>query len=112
MKVFFRNIHLYLSLAAGIVILIACFTGAILVFEKELQETFSPERYFAKPAGQRLSSDVLIANVKAEYPEGKIGSLKSYTDPNRTVEISVSIPEAPKAESLAKPATEAKTGKE
>jgi len=112
MKVFFRNIHLYLSLAAGIVILIACFTGAILVFEKELQETFSPDRYFAKPEGQRLSSDEMILRVKAEYPDVKISSLKAYTDPNRTVEIGVTSPEAPKGESSGKPATEAKAGKE
>ena len=112
MKVFFRSIHLYLSLAAGAVILIACFTGAILVFEKELQETFNPDRYFAEPTGQRLSPDELISNVKVEYPELKITAFKAYTDPNRTVEINVSSPEAPKEEPKTKPAAQANGGKE
>ena len=89
MKIFFRNIHLYLSLAAGLVILIACFTGAILVFEKELQETFSPQRYFAESKGQRISPDVLIKNFKAQYPDIKVNGIKTYTDQSRTVELSV-----------------------
>ena len=44
MKIFFRRIHLYLSLAAGLVILIACLTGAILVFEKEAQMALHRDR--------------------------------------------------------------------
>lgn len=36
MKKFFRHIHLWLSVPAGILIVIICFTGAILVFKDEL----------------------------------------------------------------------------
>ncbi|NEU07105.1 PepSY domain-containing protein [Flavihumibacter sp. R14] len=89
MKIFFRTIHLYLSLAAGIVILIVCLTGAILVFEKELQEMTSPDRYYAEPTGQRLSADILLEKVKAQYPDAKVTTYKAYTDPNRTVEINI-----------------------
>lgn len=93
MKVFFRNIHLYLSLAAGLVIMTCCFTGAILVFEKELQEAFNHDRYFVKQESLQLPIEKLINNVKQKFPTAKIASVKVYPNPKRSVEIGVSIPE-------------------
>lgn len=93
MKVFFRNIHLYLSLAAGLVIMTCCFTGAILVFEKELQEALNHERYFVKQQNLQLPIEQLISNVKQKYAAAKIASVKIYPHPERSVEIGVSIPE-------------------
>lgn len=95
MKIFFRNIHLYLSLAAGAVIMIACITGAILVFEKDLQETFNKEQYFVKPEGQRQSADLLVKNLTGEHPDFKVTSLKVYSDPKRTVEVGYKENDAP-----------------
>lgn len=91
MKVFFRNIHLYLSLAAGLVIMTCCFTGAILVFEKELQEAFNHERYFVKQESLQLPIEKLITSVKQKFPAAKTASVKIYPDPKRSVEIGVSI---------------------
>jgi len=93
MKNFFRSIHLYLSLAAGIVIAIVCFTGAVLVFEKELQEAFNKERYYVAPTGTRLPLDALVQRVKKEVPKGKVGAIKVYPDAARTVEVSLFMPE-------------------
>jgi uncharacterized iron-regulated membrane protein len=69
------------------VILIACFTGAILVFEKEMQEAFNHDRYYAEPAGKVLTPDNLVENLRGQYAGIKISSLKTFTDPRRTVEI-------------------------
>lgn len=107
MKIFFRSIHLYLSLAAGTVILIACFTGAILVFEKELQESFNPERYYSEAAGQKKSADELIRSVQAKYPEAKVTSFKSFNDNQRTVEIGILQNDAPIKDAGIAPATPA-----
>src|SRR5215210_750903 len=93
MKVFFRNIHLYLSLAAGLVIMSCCFTGSILVFEKELQEAFNHDRYFVKQEKIQLPIGQLIGNVKQKYPPVEIASVKIYPNPERSVEIGVSIPD-------------------
>lgn len=91
MKGFFRSIHLYLSLAAGLVIMVTCLTGAILVFEHELQELFHPRRYHVEAAGSRLPLDELVQNTKKEIGKGKINNVKVYTDSTRTVEISYSL---------------------
>jgi uncharacterized iron-regulated membrane protein len=95
MKIFFRNIHLYLSLASGLVIALVCLTGGVLVFEKELEQTWHPERYFVTPASTpRLPLAQLTAAVWAYKPRAKITGLKVYADPARTVEISLAgVPE-------------------
>lgn len=96
MKVFFRRIHLYLSLAAGLVILICCLTGAILVFEKDLQMAFNKDRYYVTKADQRLSLDQLSKAVKQSFPDMKVNGVKVYEDPTRSVEFNASP--APKKE--------------
>ncbi|MFZ6011920.1 MAG: PepSY-associated TM helix domain-containing protein [Bacteroidota bacterium] len=93
MKVFFRNIHLYLGLCAGLVIMTTCFTGAALVFEKELQTAIYPERYKVQPTGAKVSLERMISMLKAEVPGAKVSSAKVYDDPARSVELSYSIPE-------------------
>jgi uncharacterized iron-regulated membrane protein len=87
MKIFFRNIHLYLALIAGITIFISCLTGAILVFEKEFQTSIYSERYQVEPKGKRLSADELGDRLKKVVPTAKIAGIRIYSDPHSTVEI-------------------------
>jgi uncharacterized iron-regulated membrane protein len=108
MKVFFRRIHLYLSLAAGGVILIACLTGAILVFEKDLLTAFNKDRYYVEHKGIPLPLSLLVKNVEATYKGMQVGSVKKYEDPTRSVEINITA--APKKEvAQASPAAVAKS---
>ena len=88
MKNFFRDIHLYLSLAAGIVIAIVCLTGAILVFEKEMQQSIYPERYTVEPAGQPVPIGKMVGVLTEKVPGAKVSSVKIYTDASRSVELS------------------------
>ena len=93
MKNFFRDIHLYLSLAAGLVILIACITGAILVFEKDMQMAFNKERYFVDPGTNPLSAGEMSAKVQEAYPDAKVNGIKLYKNTSRSAEVSISISE-------------------
>lgn len=89
MKVFFRRIHLYLALAAGLVFFIQCLSGTVLVFEEEITHALRPERYtVAVPAGQlRLPLTQLASQFSQEHPKDKILGFKVYADPVRTVEL-------------------------
>ncbi|SHJ28335.1 Uncharacterized iron-regulated membrane protein [Hymenobacter daecheongensis DSM 21074] len=90
MKIFFRNIHLYLSLASGLVIALVCLTGGLLVFEREIEQAWHPQRYFLTATGpQRLPLQQLADAVKATDAKAKVSGLKVYADPSRTVEISL-----------------------
>jgi len=83
MKIFFRNIHLYLSLVSGLIIAVVCLTGGVLVFEKELEQAWHPERYFVAPATTpALPLNQLTAAVKAYKADAKITGVKVYTDPH------------------------------
>ena len=112
MKVFFRRIHLYLGLAAGLVILSCCLTGAILVFEKDLQMALNKNRYYVQPGTNKLAIDHLVQNVRETFPSVKINGVKLYEDPKRSAEINVAFPpkkdgskEISKASELKKSAT-------
>ena len=90
MKIFFRNIHLYLSLASGLVIAVVCFTGGVLVFEKELEQAWHPERYFVASAPTpALPLARLQQAVQTAKPGAQITGVKVYADPTRTVEFTL-----------------------
>jgi uncharacterized iron-regulated membrane protein len=93
MRIFFRRIHLYLGLAAGLVISIICFTGATLVFEKELQSSIYPERYYVPKGTHRVSIDQLTASLRNEVAKAKVSSVKIFEDPSRSVIISYGLSE-------------------
>jgi uncharacterized iron-regulated membrane protein len=89
-KRFIRNIHLWLGLASGLIIVFVCLTGSILVFETEIEHAWHPERYTVTPATTpALSLAQLTAAVQAYKPKAKIGGFKVYTDPARSVEVSL-----------------------
>lgn len=90
MKTFFRRIHLYLGLVAGLIIMITCFTGAALVFEKEWQTLIYPERYKVEEKGTQASIAALFSALKQKVPQANITSVKFYNNPGRSVEITYS----------------------
>lgn len=92
MKVFFRRIHLYLSLAAGLVILLCCLTGAILVFEKDLQMALNKKRYYVTAQEERLPLSALVGKVKEEYSGAKVNGIKTYVQTDRSAEINITLP--------------------
>ena len=111
MKVFFRTIHLYLSLAAGIIIFCSCFTGTMLVFEKEIQHTLNPHRYFVKPDGARMALANLVPGALKQVPKAKLSSVMVYNNPERAIEIAVVVPEKKNKKSDVVPVPEANKGK-
>ncbi len=90
MKVFFRSIHLYLSLAAGLVILVTCFTGAVLVFEEELNHAFHHDRYYVKPEAELLSVTRLVQGLQEKVPGASVSAVRLYKDPERSAELTFS----------------------
>lgn len=92
MKIFFRRLHLYLSLAAGLVIMVCCLTGAILVFEKDLQMALNKKRYYVEVQGNKLPVSDLLQSVTQNFPKARINSVKIYEDASRSAEISVGFP--------------------
>ncbi len=87
MKVFFRRIHLYLGLAAGLIIMNSCLTGMVLAFQEELEHLFYAERYYIEPAQTKLPIQQMIASLHQQVPEAHVFTVKLYTDPTRSTEL-------------------------
>ena len=69
MKKAFRKIHLWLSVPFGILITLICFSGAMLVFEKEVTQWVRPQVFNVDPQGrQPLPMDEVVSRVSATLP--------------------------------------------
>ncbi len=89
MKRFFKKIHLWLSLPAGIVIMLTCLTGAIMVFQDEIQELCFPKRYKVSDYENRtpLSFSELVPIVNAQLADNEVATIQLYPDPASTYRI-------------------------
>lgn len=97
-----RKLHLWLSIPFGIIITIICLSGALLVFEKELNELIYRDRYFVKgvkdsplpiidivdkvnsqQTGYTVNSIQIPSNVNQNYTVGLSGEgrMTAYVDP-------------------------------
>lgn len=103
-KTFFKRIHLYLGLAAGLVIMTNCLTGAVLVLEEEWQHIFNKERYYVESGTPAVPIDRIVKNLEELVPGAKVGSVKIYTgDASRTVELSYKLKGKQKKDKSKKP---------
>lgn len=89
MRKLFAKIHLWLSIPFGIIIAIVCLTGAILVFETEIQELCHPSHYFVKEVkGEPLLPAALIESTRRQLPDSiKINGIRVTPDPKRTYQL-------------------------
>ena len=94
MKKALRKIHLWLSVPTGIIITLVCFSGAMLVFEKEITEAIKPELYFVKEAnGQPIPMQQLMEKVEETLPDSvSISGVTVFADSTRTYQVSLSKP--------------------
>ncbi|NGM83894.1 PepSY domain-containing protein [Paenibacillus sp. 7124] len=70
------NIHLTLSLLAGLFIVVLSLTGTVLVFKNELTQAMYPE-LFKVTQGERISYQDAQKSILSQYPEAQF--LRIYT---------------------------------
>lgn len=94
MKTLFRQIHVWLSVPFGLIIALICFSGAALVFEKELDEYFRPDLYFVKHTeAEPLPVEELIKRVEAQLPDSvSVTDVNVSSDPCRAYLLKLSQP--------------------
>lgn len=68
MRNFFRKLHLWASVPLGLVFVVTCFTGAMLVFEDEITVLCNSEMVAVEPVGEPLSLECLVKAVEKELP--------------------------------------------
>ncbi|MGR3857643.1 PepSY-associated TM helix domain-containing protein [Chryseobacterium indologenes] len=90
MKLKFRKIayqlHLWLGLTSGLIVVIMAATGCILAFEEELKHIVHPNRYYVENIGRnKLSLAELTEKAEKALPEGlKVKRVVMPSGPSRT----------------------------
>jgi len=90
LRKFLNDVHLWIGLPSGIIVLLICLTGTIYVFNTEIRELSSPELYQVEQAvnAQRLSADELMKAVSSETG-AEVISIKIPADPERSYVLTV-----------------------
>jgi uncharacterized iron-regulated membrane protein len=84
MKKIFHKIHLWLAIPLGIIIAVICLSGALLVFETEINELIHRNRYFVKEVKDApIRLDELISKVNAQLDGNSVRSVQIPSAPNR-----------------------------
>lgn len=94
MRKIFHNIHLWLSVPFGILITLICFSGAALVFEKEVMELCHRELYFVKKVeAAPLPMEQLMTKVAATLPDSvSMTGVNISSDSERAYQVTLSKP--------------------
>ena len=94
MKKIFRKIHLWLSVPFGLIITLVCFSGAMLVFENEVNEWFRRDLYYVETVkGSPLPMDKLLEKVATTLPDSvAVTGVSISSDPGRAYQVSLSKP--------------------
>ncbi|MDE5906423.1 MAG: PepSY domain-containing protein [Alistipes sp.] len=94
MKKLFRKLHLWLSVPFGVFITLICFSGAMLVFEREITEACRRDLCFVEKVGEKpLPLDSLMTAVAATLPDSvSVTGLTISPDPTRSWQVGLSKP--------------------
>ena len=94
MKKIFRKILLWLSVPFGLIITLVCFSGAMLVFENEVNEWFRRDLYYVETVKESpLPMDKLLEKVATTLPDSvSVTGVSISSDPGRAYQVSLSKP--------------------
>jgi uncharacterized iron-regulated membrane protein len=94
MRKIFSKLHLWLSIPFGIFISIVCLTGAVLVFEEEINELSHPELYKVEDTGAApMNPKALAALVAETLPEGtEVTGITLTESRTKTWKVAISKP--------------------
>lgn len=86
----FNDIHLWLGLASGLIVIAVCFSGTVYVFNTELTEKAAPHLYKVQPVAgkERIPVDSLLEKVKQEAG-GTVTGVTIPAEVNRTYQFNV-----------------------
>lgn len=81
-----------MSLPFGVFITLICFSGAMLVFEKEIMEISNPRLYYVDNVGEKaLPLDVLAEKAASVLPDNvQVTGITVFSNQKRTYQVNLS----------------------
>lgn len=90
MRKIFLKLHLWLSFPIGLIITIICLSGAVLVFQEEINEALYHDRYFVKEKkGEALPLNELLDKVNNNLENNSIRSVQIPSNPSKNYIMSL-----------------------
>ena len=80
--------HLWVGLAIALPLIVIALSGAVMVFEDDLDRALNPSLSYVPISGDSLPLDDVVARVKAAYPDAQLGSISLPEKPEHPVQIS------------------------
>ena len=90
MRKWILRLHLYLSLAAGLFVVVLGSTGCILAFETELDHLLHSRLFYVTPRPQALSLAEIARVVENAYPGEHITAYTLARSPNLSYQVDIS----------------------
>ena len=89
---FFNDVHLWLGLSSGIIVIAVCLSGTIYTYNTELRELAAPHlhKVVIPEKGKRLSADSLVGVVE-KLAGGAVSSIGIPASPSRSFEYTVRL---------------------
>lgn len=87
-------IHLWPSIVSGIVLVLVCLTGTIIVYGDEIMDfSAGSARYVSVPPhARRVTHEQLVASIHKANPDMAISEFVFFKDPERSIRIRAFIP--------------------
>lgn len=87
MRTLILNIHLWVGLTIGLLLVLAGLTGSILVFDDEIDSALNPELLSVVPADETIPLQPVVDAVATAYPRHPISYIRLPRGPGETYEF-------------------------
>lgn len=81
------QLHLYVGLAVGLLLVSAGLSGSVLVWKDEVDAFLHPELLRVEPAGQALSLQQVVEAAERGHPGGPAARIQMARGPQESVEV-------------------------
>lgn len=85
----FNDIHLWLGLTSGIIVVLVCLSGTLYTFNTEITEMGAKELYKLEAAGDKPLPTAQLMNIVHMLGEGNVNSVQIPNDPMRSYQFTV-----------------------
>ncbi len=90
------QLHKYLGLAAGAVLMLSGLTGVLLVFSNEIEESLYPKLLQVIPGEEYASLETLVARARDAYPDGTPAYVRMPVRASETLVVYMDSDEGPR----------------
>ena len=87
--------HLWVGLAIGLPLIVVALTGAVMVFEEDLDRALNPAVSYVTPGDRSLPLDEIVARARTAFPAAQLGSVTLPEKRHHPVQIGSTSKEGP-----------------